>query len=146
MSSQSRNVEDTGRRIGWIEGGDAVPECRPVQTSDPVNHRRQDGLLENAASACYTKAMERDVAITRLREHEAELKRLGVQHLWLFGSTARGEARDDSDVDLFFDHEKGKLSLFGLMDVKKRASQIRGSRFLPKAFTVSRAPCTGRRK
>jgi uncharacterized protein len=70
--------------------------------------------------------MERDVAITRLREHEAELKRLGVQHLWLFGSTARGEARDDSDVDLFFDHEKGKLSLFGLMDVKERASQILG--------------------
>jgi predicted nucleotidyltransferase len=70
--------------------------------------------------------MERDAAITTLREHEAELKQLGVQHLYLFGSTARGEARDDSDVDLFFDYEKGKLSLFGLMDVKERATQILG--------------------
>jgi len=70
--------------------------------------------------------MERDAAMTKLREHEAELKQPGVQHLWLFGSTARDEVRDDSDVDLFFDHDKGKLSLFGLMDVKERAAQIPG--------------------
>ena len=49
--------------------------------------------------------MDRDTAISRLKAHEAELRRLGVQHLWLFGSTARGDARPDSDVDLFFDHE-----------------------------------------
>jgi uncharacterized protein len=71
-------------------------------------------------------AMDRDEAIARLREHEPELKALGVQHLYLFGSTGRGEARAESDVDLFFDHERGKLSLFGLMDVKERAAQILG--------------------
>lgn len=71
-------------------------------------------------------AMGRDETIARLREHEAELKALGVQHLYLFGSTARGEARAESDVDLFFDHERGKLSLFRLMDVKERAAQILG--------------------
>jgi predicted nucleotidyltransferase len=70
--------------------------------------------------------MERDAVITKLKEHEAELKQPGVQHLYLFGSTVRGEARDDSDVDLFFDYEKGELSLFGLMDVKERASEILG--------------------
>jgi hypothetical protein len=62
--------------------------------------------------------MKRDEAISRLQQHEAELKRLGVEHLYMFGSTARGEAKDDSDVDLFFDYEKGKLGLFELMDVK----------------------------
>jgi predicted nucleotidyltransferase len=72
--------------------------------------------------------MDRDAVITKLKEHEVELKQLGVQHLYLFGSTLRGDARADSDVDLFFDHEKGKLSLFGLMDVKERASQILGRR------------------
>jgi predicted nucleotidyltransferase len=70
--------------------------------------------------------MDRAEAIARLKEHEAELKALGVQHLYMFGSTARGEADVDSDVDLFFDHERGKLSLFGLMDVKERAAQILG--------------------
>jgi len=49
-----------------------------------------------------------------------------VQHLYLFGSTARDDARDDSDVDLFFDYEKGKLGLFELMDVKEAAARILG--------------------
>jgi uncharacterized protein len=70
--------------------------------------------------------VKRDDAISRLRAHEAELKRLGVKRLYLFGSTARGEATDDSDVDLFFDHEKGKLGLFELMDVKELAAGILG--------------------
>ena len=72
--------------------------------------------------------MDRDTAITRLRAHEAELRRLGVQHLYLFGSTARGEARADSDVDLFFDYEAGQLSLFDVMDIGERASDILGRR------------------
>lgn len=55
--------------------------------------------------------MHRDEAIAKLKEHETELRQPGVEHLFLFGSTARGEARDDSDVDLFFDYEKGKLGL-----------------------------------
>jgi len=75
---------------------------------------------------CYTMLMKRDEAISRLKQHEADLKRLGVEHLYMFGSTARGEAKDDSDVDLFFDHEKGKLGLYELMDVKERAASILG--------------------
>ena len=70
--------------------------------------------------------MERDAAIAKLKAHEAELKRLGVEHLYLFGSTARGEAREDSDVDLFFDHPEGSLGLVGLMDVKEAAARVLG--------------------
>jgi hypothetical protein len=70
--------------------------------------------------------MKRDEALNRLRSHEAELKQLGVERLYLFGSTARGEASDDSDIDLFFDHHKGALGLFDLMDVMDRASSILG--------------------
>jgi predicted nucleotidyltransferase len=72
--------------------------------------------------------MRRDDAIAVLRAHEAELKRLGVEHLYLFGSTARDEARDDSDVDLFFDHPEGSLGLFALMEVKQAAAGILGCR------------------
>ena len=78
------------------------------------------------ARLCYVDQVRRDDAIGRLRAHEAELKRLGVERLYLFGSTARGEATDDSDVDLFFDYEKGKLGLFGLMEVKEQTSRILG--------------------
>jgi predicted nucleotidyltransferase len=70
--------------------------------------------------------MKRDEAINRLKEHEADLRRLGVEHLYLFGSMARGDASEESDVDLFFDHEKGRLGLFELMDVMELAAGILG--------------------
>ena len=70
--------------------------------------------------------MKRDVTIAKLKEHEAELKQLGVEHLYLFGSTARDEARDDSDIDLFFDHPEGSLGLFKLMEIKDAAERILG--------------------
>ena len=72
--------------------------------------------------------MDRTDAIAKLKAHEAELKQLGVEHLYLFGSTARGEARADSDVDLFFDHPEGSLGLYELMDVKEAAARILGCR------------------
>lgn len=80
----------------------------------------------NRPRLCYIQSMERDEAISRLLYHEADLKRLGVEHVYMFGSTARGEAKDDSDVDLFFDYEKGKLGLYELMDVKEYAARILG--------------------
>ena len=70
--------------------------------------------------------MKRDEAISRLKQHGADLKRLGVEHLYMFGSTVRGEAKDVSDVDLFFDYQRGKLGLFELMDVKEYAANILG--------------------
>ena len=70
--------------------------------------------------------MKRGEVIAKLKQHEADLRRLGVEHLYLFGSTARDEAREDSDVDLFFDYERGKLGLLELMDVKEETSRILG--------------------
>jgi predicted nucleotidyltransferase len=75
---------------------------------------------------CYNSSMQREIAIAKLKAHEAELKQLGVAHLYLFGSTARNSAQQDSDVDLFFDYERGKLGLFELMEVKERTSIILG--------------------
>jgi predicted nucleotidyltransferase len=68
----------------------------------PVNPKG----METTAQICCDDAMERGEAISRLQRHEADLKRLGVEHLYMFGSTARGDAGDDSDVDLFFDYER----------------------------------------
>ncbi len=88
----------------------------PVLLGDgEASNWRRAKDVETDGSICYSAPMKRDEAISLLQAHEADLKRLGVQRLYLFGSTARGEAGDDSDVDLFFDHEKGKLGLFELM-------------------------------
>lgn len=79
-----------------------------------------------APGIATTSAVEREEVIARLRRHEADLRNLGVERLFLFGSTARGEAGDNSDVDLFFDYQRGKLGLFELMDVKAYATSILG--------------------
>ena len=46
--------------------------------------------------------MRIDTAATlaRLRAHQAEFEGMGVRHLALFGSQARGEANDASDIDV----------------------------------------------
>jgi uncharacterized protein len=70
--------------------------------------------------------MDRDEIIARLKRHEAELKRAGVEHLYLFGSTARDAARADSDVDLFFDHVEGEVGLFDLLHLTEFTSDALG--------------------
>ncbi|WP_367276903.1 nucleotidyltransferase family protein [Bradyrhizobium sp.] len=45
--------------------------------------------------------MERTEAMRRLRTFAGALKARGATSLYLFGSTARNEASDESDLDLF---------------------------------------------
>ena len=56
------------------------------------------------------------------------MRRLGVERPYLFGSTARDAMGDASDVDLFFDYERGSFGVFELMDVKDCAAAILGRR------------------
>ena len=72
--------------------------------------------------------MGRAEAIAKLKEHEAELKRLGIEHLFSFGSTARDEGREDSDLDLFFDHPLASLTLFQTMNMQAKAAEILGTK------------------
>lgn len=58
--------------------------------------------------------------IATLRAHEPELRAKGVEHLYVFGSIVRGEARGDSDVDVVVDVDPdfpgSILSILGLQD------------------------------
>ncbi len=44
--------------------------------------------------------MLRAEAVTRLRTHQTVLYAMGIEHVALFGSTARDEACEESDLDL----------------------------------------------
>ena len=72
--------------------------------------------------------MRRKDALDRLLDRQADLQKLGVKQLYMFGSTARDAAVEHSDVDLFFDYERGRFGLFELMDVKEFAARILGVR------------------
>ncbi len=47
--------------------------------------------------------MSRSNIVARLKKAEGALRASGVGALYLFGSHARGEARENSDVDVFVD-------------------------------------------
>jgi hypothetical protein len=71
--------------------------------------------------------MRRDDVIGRLRRHRAEIGRLGVRALYLFGSTARGEAGPESDVDLYFDYDDPRFSLIELAELQTRLAELLGA-------------------
>jgi hypothetical protein len=71
--------------------------------------------------------MRRDDAIRLLKQAEPELRARGVRSLALFGSTARGEAGPDSDVDLLVElDESRRITLFDLSEIKFFASDVLG--------------------
>ena len=61
--------------------------------------------------------MTREQILDFLRQHKQELHdRFGVTKIGLFGSYARGEARDDSDVDVAIELSRNTAdSYFGLL-------------------------------
>ena len=74
-----------------------------------------------------TEAMNRDAIIAALRNHAEEIRSRGVTRLALFGSTARGEARRDSDVDLLVDIDRRRrFSLVELVELEGYLSNVLG--------------------
>jgi predicted nucleotidyltransferase len=97
----------------------------------PRAERRSGKRLASLRTRAYLCFMDRNKAMSLLRAHEAELKSAGVDGLSIFGSVARGEATDNSDVDLLVElspqASEGGFAYFGrLDDLAKRLSAILG--------------------
>jgi uncharacterized protein len=71
--------------------------------------------------------MGRDQVISALRAHEEELRAAGVVRLSLFGSTAHGEEKPHSDIDLLaaFDDAR-RLSLLDVAGIELQLSELLG--------------------
>ena len=69
-----------------------------------------------------------DKELERLREKVAPiLRRLGVRRASVFGSLARGEGDEESDVDLLVELEPGR-SLLDLAELKVELEEVLGRR------------------
>lgn len=65
--------------------------------------------------------------LQRLKATEPELRRRGIAHLSLFGSLVRGEARDDSDIDIAIEIEAGRsFSLIRMEDTRLLLEDVLG--------------------
>lgn len=67
--------------------------------------------------------MDRDSIFNSLREAEPELKNRGVQSLAVFGSVARGNYSQNSDLDILVDFSR-PIGLFDFLRIKSFLEQI----------------------
>lgn len=63
----------------------------------------------------YNAVMTRDEVISKLKAVEPALRAQGAAALYLFGSHARDQAADASDVDVFIDRDPGRP--FGFVEL-----------------------------
>jgi hypothetical protein len=71
--------------------------------------------------------MRRTEAIAQLQRHAETVKALGATSLYLFGSAARNEAQQGSDLDLFIDCDREcRFNAFDLVGIKQYLEQALG--------------------
>ena len=67
----------------------------------------------------------KDDVIARLQHVRPELQTHSVRELWLFGSVARGEAHDTSDVDILVDFS-APVTLFEFLRLQRHLESVLG--------------------
>lgn len=80
--------------------------------------------------------------ISLLRQHRVQLKHLGVKSLSIFGSVARSEEREDSDVDILVEFE-GPVTFDTFMDTRFYLEDLLGRKVdlvLPQAIKPRMRP------
>jgi predicted nucleotidyltransferase len=73
--------------------------------------------------------MNRDEVFAKLKAHEAELKAAGIVRLAVFGSVARGENSEQSDVDLLAEFDKTRrYTLLTMGRLENRLADLLGTK------------------
>jgi predicted nucleotidyltransferase len=70
--------------------------------------------------------MSRADIIATLQAEASKIKGLGATSLYLFGSSARNEATERSDVDIFVDYDPERFSFVELIRLRDRLTAILG--------------------
>ncbi len=72
--------------------------------------------------------MLRDEILDKLRADKATLDGFGVKAIGVFGSVARGEADEKSDIDIVIDFREGEVpSLVGMVRLQDHLQELLGS-------------------
>ena len=71
-----------------------------------------------------TPVQTKDEILVRMRDHEPQLRELGVRRLGLFGSFVRGQQAPASDVDVLLEFEPGKKTFDRFMGISLLLEEI----------------------
>ena len=77
-----------------------------------------------------------------MESHFDEIRALGARRIGVFGSFARGQARDDSDVDVYVEFEESKRTydnFFALHELLENLLERRVDLVTDKALTETKA-------
>jgi predicted nucleotidyltransferase len=84
-----------------------------------------DAPVDDGAGFRQIPGMDRQTIIRRLKDNQRHLEALGLRRVSVFGSTARGEAREDSDVDLAVMLDEGAgIDLFRFAAISEQVSRM----------------------
>jgi predicted nucleotidyltransferase len=71
--------------------------------------------------------MDREQVIEKLRENRSLMHRFSVKRFYIFGSVARGEGNEGSDVDILVEYQPdAHVGLFQFVRLRRELSQILG--------------------
>ncbi|HEV3113059.1 MAG TPA: nucleotidyltransferase domain-containing protein [Candidatus Binataceae bacterium] len=106
----SRRSHVSRLTIAYFERGERKPipanlaAIRSALEASRITFLPGGAVLRNVATTPSTASSQRIPAVLQiLRGAALRLQQLGVKHLSLFGSTARGTERPDSDIDVLVD-------------------------------------------
>ena len=69
--------------------------------------------------------MKLEAALLTLRDAEPKLRARGIRHIGVFGSTARGERNDESDIDILVDFDPtAHVTVYDYVAVKDDISSL----------------------
>lgn len=86
-------------------------------------------VQERIGKKAKDRRLERKAVLERLRDHEAELRAMGVERLSLFGSVARGEVGPESDVDVAVRLDEARsIDLLDFAEINLRLNELLGAK------------------
>ncbi len=89
----------------------------------PAKSKRCYNGLCRDDRGCFVK-LTRDAILKRLEEHRDAIRGYGVRRLGLFGSQARGEASEASDLDFVVEFDRKSFDAY--MDLKAYLEELFG--------------------
>ena len=120
---------ELARRAGTSQSAIARYERGVAQPSLLTLERLLNACGERLLIEAVPDPVRASLNRSEVRRHRRELqdlaRRYGARNLRVFGSTARGEAHDGSDIDLLVDLEPGR-TLLDLVALRRGASELLG--------------------